>query len=455
MTKKELMAKVKPNVEIIGSVELISFADFDINDIPARVDTGAIFSSVWASDISLRKGVLRFKLFAPGNALYTGEVIKVTNFRTASVKNSFGQKEFRYKVRLLTVIGELKVRAWFTLADRSGMTYPVLLGRNILRNKFIVDVSQRKTRNGSNSGEVLVLASGGKEFEDYFRRVQKLSENQTKYTVRDYKDLAFSIKPGRVKIIETRTHKDIGEFDLTYFKNHKRDYAAAIAAAQYLSFRGVKVVDQELMTHVAYDKLSEYMRLALHNIPIPNSFCATTPYLLDNLNEITEDIGWPLVCKEIEADKGRKNYLVDDIKELKLILKKADEKDLYVLQQYIPNRGFIRALVFDRNVAMAIHRKPIKYGNDEKHKRHLNQRPFSDNAELIKLSELSPRVHDLAVRAAVTMNRQVAGVDILQETDTDEWFILEVNTAPQIKSGPFLDERKSAVSKFIDSQLNQ
>jgi glutathione synthase/RimK-type ligase-like ATP-grasp enzyme len=450
------MAKnISQSVEIIGSVELISFADFDINGVPARVDTGAIYSSVWASDISLRKGVLRFKLFAPGNALYTGEVIKTTNFRTASVKNSFGQSEFRYKVRLLTVIGDRKVRAWFTLANRSGMTYPVLLGRNILRNKFVVDVSKHKTSKASAAGDVLVVASAGKEFERYFKEVQKLSEQDSRYTVRDFKELAFSIKPGRVKIIETRKGKDIGDFDLAYFKNHKRDYPAAIAAAQYLSFRGVKVIDQELLTHISYDKLSEYMRLALHNIPIPSSFCASTPYLLDNLKEITEDIGWPLVCKEIDADKGRKNYLVEDLAQLKKILKKADEKDIYVLQQYVPNEGFTRALVLDRDVALAIHRTPIKYSKDEQYKRHLNQRPHSDNAELVKLSELDPHIHDLAVRAAVTMNRQVAGVDILRDTETGEWFILEVNIAPQIKAGPFLDERKKAIANFIDVQLNQ
>lgn len=449
-----MVKTIRPQIEIIGSVELISFEEFNINDIPARVDTGAIFSSVWASDISLRKGVLHFKLFAPGNALFTGEVIKTTSFRTASVKNSFGQTEFRYKVRLMTAIGDRKVRAWFTLANRSGMSYPVLIGRNILRNKFVVDVSKHKTRKGSAPGEVLVAASSGKYFENYFRELQKLSKNQTHYTVRDFKELAFSIKPGRVKVIETRNSKDIGEFDLAYFKNHKRDYSVAISAAQYLSFRGVKVIDQELNTHIAYDKLSEYMRLALHNIPIPNSFCAPTTYLLGNLEKLTNDIGWPLVCKEIEADKGHKNYLVDNLSQLKKILKKADDKDVYILQQHVPNKGFIRALVLDRDVVLAIHRRPIKYTKAEQHKRHLNQRPYSDNAELIKLSKLDPHIHDLAVRAAVTMNRQVAGVDILQDSNSGEWFILEVNIAPQIKAGPFLDERKAAISKFIDQQLN-
>ena len=240
-------------IEVIGSVEFVDLVDQDVKGVPARVDTGAIFSAIWASDVKFRKGTLSCKLFAPGNAFYTGEVIKTTNFRTSSVKNSFGHSEFRYKIRLSVCIGDHKVRSWFTLADRSGMTYPVLIGRNILRSKFIVDVSQRKTKGNASFGEVLVLASEAQEFDKFFREVEDLSKLRTHYTVRDYKDLIFSIKPGLVKVAETKTNKEVGEFDLVYFKSHKRDYPLAISVAQYLQFRGVKIIDQELLTHLSYE----------------------------------------------------------------------------------------------------------------------------------------------------------------------------------------------------------
>ena len=436
--------------EIIGSIELISFPESRIKYVPARVDTGAIYSSIWASGVQVQKGVLKFALFAPGSSFYNGKVMEATNYRTSSVKSSFGQKEFRYKVRLQVKINNRTIRAWFTLADRSGMNYPVLIGRNILRHKFIVDVSKHRTHETS-STDVLVLASQGHDFDGYFQDVKKLSANKINYVVRDYKDLIFSIEPGKVSVEESITGRNISDFDLVYFKSHKRDYSVAIATAQYANFKGIKIIDQEMLSQISYDKLSEYMRLALNGLPIPYTFCAPTSYLLNNIDKISKKTGWPLICKEIESDKGRKNFILDNPPELKAQLKRADSADTYVIQKYIPNDGFIRALVFDRDVSLAIHRATIE--RDEKIKRHLNKLPYSENATLLKLKELDPQVHDLSVRSAVVMNRQVAGVDIIQNSKTKEWFILEVNNAPQVRSGPFLEERKQAVANFFDSQM--
>ncbi|MCS7074606.1 MAG: RimK/LysX family protein [Bacteroidia bacterium] len=37
--------------------------------------------------------------------------------------------------------------AYFSLSNRSTMEYPVLIGKNILRNRFLVDVSQEYCSN--------------------------------------------------------------------------------------------------------------------------------------------------------------------------------------------------------------------------------------------------------------------------------------------------------------------
>ena len=56
------------------------------------------------------------------------------------VASSNGAVQRRYAVRLLVKIKGKKIRGYFTLADRSQQAYPVLIGRNILRGKFLVDV---------------------------------------------------------------------------------------------------------------------------------------------------------------------------------------------------------------------------------------------------------------------------------------------------------------------------
>lgn len=130
--------------KLIGRAEKVSFPELAIEKIPARVDTGAKTSAIWATDIVEKDGVLSYKLFGESNSFYTGKIITTTQFETAVVASSIGEPQERYKVQILIKLHGKKIRARFTLADRSQQTYPILVGRNVLRGKFVVDVSDGK-----------------------------------------------------------------------------------------------------------------------------------------------------------------------------------------------------------------------------------------------------------------------------------------------------------------------
>jgi hypothetical protein len=132
------------NMTVIGRAERIQLLDHGVSFTPAKVDTGADVSSIWASQIKEEGGSLQFVLFAEGSQYYTGEVIRIAapNYRLARVANSFGAKEMRYIVKLRVLLHGRKLKASFTLADRSSKIYPILIGRRLLTKKFIVDVSR-------------------------------------------------------------------------------------------------------------------------------------------------------------------------------------------------------------------------------------------------------------------------------------------------------------------------
>src|SRR3989344_676437 len=109
----------KKQLTHIGTIELISLSDDGIYDIPAKVDTGADSSAIWASNVHLESGKLVFNFFAPGSVFYRPEPVSSTAFKVTAVTNSFGHKEFRYKIRLNVKIGEHTLTRWFSLADRS------------------------------------------------------------------------------------------------------------------------------------------------------------------------------------------------------------------------------------------------------------------------------------------------------------------------------------------------
>jgi len=111
------------------------------NGVPAKIDTGADSSSVWVSNIVMSKdGVLQFTLFGEGSPLYTGEVIKRTDYGVGLVRSASGHLQIRYKTTFTISIANKRVRAMLNLSDRSRNTFPVLIGRRTLKGKFIVDV---------------------------------------------------------------------------------------------------------------------------------------------------------------------------------------------------------------------------------------------------------------------------------------------------------------------------
>ena len=130
------------NLLIIGRSEQLRFPIFGDCTVFARIDTGARTSSIWASKVVRDGDLLKVIFWGEGFPLYTGEEIEFESFGETVVASSNGAAEHRYKVRVLVELHGKKIRATFTLADRSTQAYPVLVGRNILRNKFVVDVSR-------------------------------------------------------------------------------------------------------------------------------------------------------------------------------------------------------------------------------------------------------------------------------------------------------------------------
>ena len=128
---------------IIGRSEALSFVDLEIPSVPAKVDTGAYRSAVHASDISEEDGVLSFTLLGGHPQCDAmSKRISVKSYNIVGIRNSFGQREDRYEVKLKAKLGPKVFFAQFTLADRSQNVYPILLGRKLLSHRFLVDTGR-------------------------------------------------------------------------------------------------------------------------------------------------------------------------------------------------------------------------------------------------------------------------------------------------------------------------
>ncbi|MBI1221072.1 MAG: peptidase [Bacteroidetes bacterium] len=130
----------------IGWKEKVSFPEFDLMDLPAKIDTGARTSVVHCKSIEIikryRKPYVKFVLLDPETPGYSGKEFILPFHKERKVRNSFGQEENRIVVQTVAELFNKKYPIEISLRDRSDMEFPMLLGRSFIRKNFVVDVSR-------------------------------------------------------------------------------------------------------------------------------------------------------------------------------------------------------------------------------------------------------------------------------------------------------------------------
>jgi hypothetical protein len=117
----------------IGLVEDVILLPWKVK-LPARIDTGAALSSLDARDIKVENNMVSFKL----PPRYKGLQLTLPLADLKSIRSA-DARERRPVVEMDLCIGPKHFRALVTLNDRSKVRYPLLIGRNILEGRFVID----------------------------------------------------------------------------------------------------------------------------------------------------------------------------------------------------------------------------------------------------------------------------------------------------------------------------
>ncbi len=128
--------------KIIGRREIVDFPELGLFNITAKIDTGAYTAVLHCHTIRVINNVLHFKLLDPTHPEYENKEITFKTFYQKDIKNSFGEIEKRFIIKTKVRIAKRAILSLISLTDRGEMRYPVLIGRRLLKKKFIVDVSE-------------------------------------------------------------------------------------------------------------------------------------------------------------------------------------------------------------------------------------------------------------------------------------------------------------------------
>jgi hypothetical protein len=130
-------------MQILGRYDRVDLPKLGLFNIHAKVDTGAYTCCLHCSHAEVVNGQLEFVLLDEEHPEFTGMKFIMKRFKRREIKNSFGEAEMRYVIKTTIKIFDRKIKAEFSLSDRGNLKFPVLLGRRILRNRFLIDVTKK------------------------------------------------------------------------------------------------------------------------------------------------------------------------------------------------------------------------------------------------------------------------------------------------------------------------
>jgi hypothetical protein len=132
---------------MIGWKEYIDFPEWGVQRVKAKVDTGARTSALDVARCVLerRSEGLFARLELALNRRQPDRVVTVETpvLGMVWVTNSGGLREERPVIETTIRLGTVEKRIRLTVANRSGLLIPMLLGRKALAGSFVVDAAHK------------------------------------------------------------------------------------------------------------------------------------------------------------------------------------------------------------------------------------------------------------------------------------------------------------------------
>ncbi len=129
-------------MHILGRYDRVDLPRLNLANIHAKVDTGAFTSSLHCHRAEVVDGKLEFILLDEEHPEFTGMKFVFDTFEERDIKNSFGEVECRFVITTALKIFNEEIITEFSLSNRGSLKFPILIGRKILRDRFLIDVTK-------------------------------------------------------------------------------------------------------------------------------------------------------------------------------------------------------------------------------------------------------------------------------------------------------------------------
>jgi hypothetical protein len=148
MTKpREVVMEHSTSLLVIGRRERLSFPEWDLHRVRAKIDTGAYSSVLDVKDYDLIETeaglMVQMQIGLHRRQPDRVKVVQAPVVGMVSVRNSGGKRERRPLIEPVICLGPITRRIRLTVTNRSRMRCPMLLGRQALAGDFLIDVRHK------------------------------------------------------------------------------------------------------------------------------------------------------------------------------------------------------------------------------------------------------------------------------------------------------------------------
>ncbi len=428
------------NKIILGSEEWCSFPELGIPAIKARVDSGAKTSALHAINIIpfTKEGVnwVKFDINPIQNNLKTVIHCEALLIDKRIVKSSSGYREQRFVIQTNINIGNDNWPIEMTLTNRDSMGFRMLLGREAMSGRILVDPEQKYLL-GQNTTENLKELYQIEFSDNKGLRIGLLASNPELYSnkrimeageMRGHEMHFLNIKECYMKLdadtpeIHYRGGKVLDYFDAVIPRI--RPSITFYGCALTRQFEAMKVfcLNSAAAITQSRDKLFSLQLLLRNGVDIPTTGFANSPLDTDDLIKMVG--GSPLIVKLLEGTQGKGVVLAETKKAAESVINAFKSLNANILvQEFIKeaNGKDLRLFVVDGKVVAAIQREAAP--GEFRANIHMG-----GTAGIIKPTAEERKI---AVKAAKAMDLKVAGVDIIRSSKGP--LLLEVNSSPGLE----------------------
>ncbi len=425
---------------LVGAEEWCRFPDLAIPAVKARVDSGARTSSLHAINIQSFKRAgapwVRFDVCPLQQNRKTVVHCEAPIHDKRKVKSSNGATENRYVIKTTLGIGDSSWDVEVTLTDRDAMGYRMLLGREAMAGRIIVDPVESFCAGEISDNELTGLYQSKKQPKSGLK-IGLLASNPNLYSnrriieageQRGHEMVFLNIKHCYMKMdadepeVHYRGGRVIDDLDAVIPRIRPSMTFYGCALARQFASMGVYCLNTAAAITQSRDKLHSLQLLFESGIDIPITGFANSPLETDDLISMVG--GAPLIVKLLEGTQGRGVVLAETSKAAESVINafKSLKADILVQEFIKEAQGKdIRCFVVDGKVVSAIQRE----AEPGEFRANVHQ---GGTASVIRPTADEKRI---AIKAARCMGLAVAGVDIIRSAKGP--LLLEVNSSPGLE----------------------